>query len=808
MFHNLLKLAIRHLIRHRSYVVINIFGLAVGLTCSILIGLFILHELSYDRFYSNADRIYRIYIDGKIGESELKVAYTSAPIGRTLASEIPDIIEAVRIASFGEVVMRYQDKSYIVDRFVQADSNFFRVFSIPLLMGDTEQVLNKPHTMVLTRSAAKRYFGTDNPVGKMIRVGTDTAYYTVTGVCEDVPENTHLEFDMMGSFITNLRAHEESWLNNSFNTYLLLAAGATKEGVEEKIIPILRKHLGPEVEQYMGITLDQFAQSGNRYNLYLQPLRDIHLDPSIQQDFKQPNDKRYLYIFAVIAILILVIAAINYMNLSTARSANRAHEVGMRKVLGSNRGMLIWQFLSESVIMGIIALVTAILLLELLLPYFNRLIRMNLSLAYFDSWYTMPLLVLLALVMGILSGSYPAFFLSTFRPTAVLSGILKRGMKSAVLRSILVVMQMTISIAIIFCTLVIFRQVHYMLNKDLGFDKENLMVIGKVHALGDRINTFIDEVKKIPGVVNASHSTSVPAHPNNNNGYLIEGKQNDQMILMNTTWTDMDHLDTYGMKLVEGRYFSKEFSTDSFACVINESAVGQFGLEKPVGTRFIAPGPSPEERIILTVIGVVRDFHFMSLKHAIYPSIFRNAGNGNNWGYITFRLLPERREKTVQMIDAKWKEFTENDPLQYFYLDEDFNRQYQEDRRTGSLSFVFAILAIIIASLGLFGLTSFTAEQRTREIGIRKVQGATIPGIVLMLARETSLLIFISTIIAWPAAWYFMKNWLENYSYRIQITPMEFFVSLVITLLIAWATIAWQSFRAARTNPAEALRYQ
>jgi putative ABC transport system permease protein len=808
MLRNFFIIALRYMFRHRAYVFINIFGFAVGLACSILITLFILHELSYDRFYDKKDRIYRVYIDGKIGQQEMKVAYTPAPLARSFVNEIPGIEDAIRMENWGETVIKYNDKSFIEDGFALADSSFFMIFSLPLLQGDPKTVLARKHALVMTESTAHKYFGSENAVGKMLKVGTDTALWSVTGVCADVPENTHLEFNILGSFITSDRAEEPYWLNNSFSTYVLLAKGVSKEQTEANIIPVLMKHIGPEVEQYIGVTLDQFAQAGNRYKMYLQPLADIHLNPEIEQDFKSPNDKKYIYIFSIVALLILVIAMINYMNLSTARSANRAREVGMRKVLGSGRNQLISQFIAESVLTGFVALIFALLIVELLLPFFNNLIQIRLHIDYFHIWYTIPLLILLAILIGILAGSYPAFFLSSFKPIAVLAGVLKRGSKGSMLRSILVVLQLFISVSIILATIIIYRQVNFMLSKDLGFDDKNLLIISRVHALQNNLQTFIDEADKIPGVIKTSHATAIPCHTNNTNGYMIEGRTNDQLILMTTSWTDHQYLETLGMKLVEGRYFSADFASDSAACVINESAVKQFNLQKPIGTRFIRPGNTPEERIFTTVIGVVKDFHFTSLRSNIEPYVFLHAGNNNNWGYITIRMRPENKEQTLHAITGLWRNFTHNDPMQYQFMDEDFQSQYKEDLRTGSLSLVFSILAIFIASLGLFGLTSFTTEQRTHEIGIRKVQGASGVSILSLLSREVMLLVVIATAMAWPVTYYFMKNWLMNYYYRIRLSPLEFILSLLVVVVITLLTTGYRSYRAAQTNPAEALRYQ
>jgi putative ABC transport system permease protein len=805
---NNLKLALRHMWKHKTHVLINTLGLAIGIAFFIMIGLFIIYELSYDKFNEKKDRIYRLLLDGKIGEQEILGSFTPAPMAAAFKEEIPDIVEAVRMDNWGETVIRYEDKTFIEDHFVLADSTFFNIFSIPLIKGNPQQVLNAPHKVVLTESAAKKYFGNEDPIGKMLLVGTDTTHYSVTGICKDVPENSHFEFNMLGSFLTHWRANNEIWLSNSFATYILLTEGASAKDVEAKIKPVLLKHIGPELQQYMGISPEDFAAAGGRYGILLQPLLDIHLNPDVDTQFKQPNDRKYIYIFALVAIAILIIAVINYMNLATAQSAGRAHEVGLKKVSGSGKFELVWQFLVESVIFSIISLIIALLLIELLLPYFNNLVQLNLHIDYFKKWYVIPVLLALALVVGIVSGAYPSFFLSSFKPVAVLSGKLRSGTRSGILRSILVVFQLTVSIILIVSTIVIFRQIHYMLHKDLGFNKEQVMVIEQVHALQDKMNVFKKEIDNIPSVIACSHSTAVPGHMNNVNGYLIEGRPAESSIILTTAWTDYDQLKTYGIELVEGRFLSEEFATDSNACVINETAVKNFQLENPLNTRFLLPSPSGTPMIPENVVGVVKDFNFTSLHDIIQPYIFLNAGTQQNWGYFSIKMRPENLTETVKQVEKIWKDFTNDYPIQYFFMDEDFNRQYQEDRRTGSLSLIFGILAIFIASLGLYGLTSFTVEQRTKEIGIRKIQGANISRIIYLMLKESTIMIAIATVIGWIISYLFLSKWLENYSYRIKLSPFDFLISLGIVLLISWLTISYWTLKATRINPAEALRYE
>lgn len=807
MFRNFLKLALRHMIRQRAYIVINVIGLATGLACSILISLYVIHELSFDNFNEHKNEIYRMLCLGRIGDSELNGAWTCYPLGPTLTSELPEVLSFVRFEKWGETIVKQEEKSYVEDGIMAADSTFFGIFTIPLITGDPKTVLSSPRQIVLTQTAKEKYFGQEDPIGKLLKVGTDTILYSVTGVMEDVPENAHFEFNMLVSFVTNENANDGFWVSNNPDTYILVDKGVDPDKLQEKITGVVVKNVGPQVESVLGISLEEFENAGNSYGYFIQPLHEIHLDTYIDHSHKPSVDKKNIFIFTLIAVLILVIAGINYMNLSTARSAGRAKEVGIRKVVGSTRKSLIYQFLFESMVLTLISLILAILLVELLNDPFNNLIQLQLGINY-RVWYTVPGLIILAIFMGFLSGTYPAFFLASFRPVSVLSGTLKKGTKSGTLRSILVVFQMIISIFIITGTLIVYSQVRYMTNKDLGFNKENLLVVRRPSALGEQQKTFIDEVKKLPGVVNISHSTATPGHTNNYNGHWIEGEPTENSYLMQTFQVDEEFAETYGMEVAEGRFFSENFATDSAACLINESAVNQFGWKAPYDFRILRPSSNEGDFELFNIVGVIKDFHFHSLHDRIIPAIFFLKPEDARWGFISIRLSRENMKQTVAQIETLWREFSDNDPMLSFFMDADFDDQYQEDRRTGVLALIFSVLAILIASLGLFGLASFTAEQRTKEIGIRKVNGASASIIVGLLSKESIILVGISTLIAWPAAYFVMKVWLQNFYFRVPWSPLPYLLSLGIVLIIAWLSVSYQAVKASRINPAEALRYE
>jgi putative ABC transport system permease protein len=569
---------------------------------------------------------------------------------------------------------------------------------------------------------------------------------------------------------------------------------------------MLKKYVGPEAQQYLGVSMEDFEKQGNKYRFYLQNLKDIHLDSSIQQEFKAASDPKYLIIFGSIAVLIVLIAAINFMNLSTAQASRRAKEVGIKKIGGSSRGMLITQFLSESFILSLISLVLALVFIKVTLPYFNNLLGTSLVLRLFADWYTVPLLLFFTVVVGFLSGSYPALFLSAFNPYEVLKGSVRNSMKNGKLRRVLVVFQFAVSILLIVGTIVMYRQISYMLNKDVGFNKEQLIVIDRAHALGTKMKSFKEAVKNIPGVVNISSSTAVPGRVNNTNGYRIEGRK-EESFLMTTTWADYNFLDTYGMTLVSGRFFNESYSSDKGACIVNESTIKNFGITDIQKTRFMEPGDSGKMNY-LPILGVVKNFNFESLRNPINPCIFKFQNDEMLWGYITVRLTARNYSKTISEIESKWKEFVQNNPLQYYFLDADFEKMYIQEKQNAQMAVIFSILAIFIASLGLFGLTSFTVEQRTKEIGVRKAMGSSIAGIYVEISREVIILVSISALIACPLIYYIAGKWLQNFYFRINLGVFSFVAGLSIALGIALITISYRILKAARVNPAQSLKYE
>jgi putative ABC transport system permease protein len=810
MFKSFLKVAIRNIKRQKIYALINIAGLAIGIASSILITAFIIYEVNYDNFHEKRDRILRLYLKGKFGDFEFQSAWTASPAAAALINDFPEVTDATRIEEWDNVLIRYEDKTFLEDKFLWADSSFFNIFSFNLIQGNASTVLNEPNTIVISEEMAEKYFGKDDPVDNVLKIFADTTHYRVTGVFQKVPGNSHIDFDFVASYTSLEKANETEWLTNNLCTYILLSEDANRKDLELKMPVVVRKYAVPEIEQHLGISFEEWQSAGNNYEMALQPLKDIHLNTEIAQPFKPSNDKKYIYIFSIIAIFLIVIACINFMNLATARSAGRSKEVGMRKVVGSDKNLLIKQFLFESFFLTFLALIIGILMVWILLPHFNNLINLDLQIDYLGKWYIIPGLLLLGFLVGLLAGSYPAFFLASFKPVTVLTGKLKTGTRGGLLRSILVVIQFGISVFIILGTIVIYQQINFMLNKDLGFDKDQILVIRRFSEVGkNHMESFKQEISRIPGVMASASSRSVPGYDIENTDFFLEGRPANQTNIIQINYCDFDFAKTYGLRLINGRFLSHEIASDSTAAVINHTTVRNLNLKDPLSNRFVRSGDIPEERIYRQVVGVVEDFHFESLHSAIRPYMFilRPA----EWGwipYLSIRFDPANVNKVISEVEKVWEEYTNHQPFEYFFIDDDFANRYAEEQRTRTVFVIFSILAVVIACLGLFGLAAFTAEQRTKEIGIRKVMGASVLRIIALISRETLILLGIATIIALPLGWYFTRSWLNGFAYRIDLTIVPFVLSFILAIVIALLTVSYQTISAAMKNPAESLRYE
>lgn len=805
MFKSLFKYSLRSLKRQRTYIAINVFGLSIGIACSLLIAFYILNELSFDRFNTKHHRIFRVIQNNNYDGQDFRASYSPAVLGPAAFKEIPEIEGFLRMFKQVAAEVEYNNQTFTEDHLIEANSSFFIFFSIPVIKGDARNLLNAPRKIVLSESTAKKIFGNEDPLGKIIKIGSDSIGCEITGVMADVPENSHFEANIIRSFMSNPGMNDQIWTNNSYSTYLLLKKNTSYQDVDKKMSDLVYKYVGAEIQQQMGITMNEWTARGHKYGYYLQKLKDIHLDPSINmQEFKEAGDPKYLRILASLATLIILIASINFMNLATAQASRRAKEVGIKKVGGSSKHMLIIQFLSESFILCLISLVVALILIKITLPYFNNLIGANLNFTLLRSWYTIPFLALFTLIVGLFSGGYPAMVLSSFNPYEVLKGEVKNSMQNGIIRRTLVVFQFTTSILLIIGTLIMYKQITYMLNKDLGFNKEQIMVINKTEALGKKMLSFKETLKGIPGVINTVSSTEVPGHNNNSVRYKL-GNGNDKTIVIETNYVDYNYLDTYGITLLSGRTFDKSVSTDQILCLINESSIKDLGITDFETTRFYS---SQDPKKYLQVIGIVKNFHFKSLHNKISPYLFRLNTGENPDGYLSVKLSASDYPETIKAIENKWKVFTGNKSLGYYFVDDDFEQLYKSEKQNARIAVIFSILAIVIAALGLFGLTSFTIEQRTKEIGVRKAMGSSVTGIYFAISKEVIMLVSVSALIAIPMIYFIAVKWLESFYYRINPGISTFLFGLCISMGVALLTISYRIMKAARVNPAESLKYE
>jgi len=801
MLKNHLKIAFRNIKKHRAFSAINIVGLAVGITCSILIWLFVSHERSYDRFHEKADRIFRLALRATLGDTKIAQTQTSSEVFRRLAAEFPEIEKGVKFYNPGRTPVIFENRTFSESRLYAVDAPFFEVFTFPLIDGDPQTALAEPNSMVLSKATAEKYFGTTDVIGNTIRAdfsnSTGSAIFHVTGVSENVPDNSHFHFDILVSSSTFPGLiNEKDWGRANFITYLLLTPGTSKDRFDEKLKEFTRRNLG-------GRGFDEWVAKGNYWEYYLQPITEIHLNSDLKGEFEANGNRTYIVIFSVISIIILLIACINFMNLSTAKSSIRAKEVGVRKVVGSSRKELMQQFLSESILLSFISLALGLAAIQILLPAYRNFVGRNLSMPYLDNAAVIPSLLALGLVVGLISGSYPAFFLSSFPPISVFRGITGRSSGSSLLRNILVVFQFAIAIFLIAGTLVVFQQLKFFQNKRLGFEKEQVLVVRNPGSLGNSVSSFKDALLQNSQVSNVSGSNTLPSRSYRNMIFISKDVANK--FNLNLCVCDFDFLETLKLEMADGRFFSREFSTDTQAVILNERAVNALGWENPIGKNFWSPEVGK-----LSVIGVIKDYHYESLHQEIRPlALLLAAGNlQNEQNYISVRLSTENVLGTVLLIENTWKTFAPGDPFEYSFLDQDYDNLYTNEKQIRSLFSVFSFLAIFISCLGLFGLASFVADLKTKEIGVRKVLGATVPNIVLHLTKGFTKGIVLANIIAWPLAYFAMNGWLQQFAYRIGIGLWIFALSGILALGIAFFTVSYHTIKAATANPVDSLRYE
>ena len=798
MFRNYLNTAIRHLLQYRGYSAINVLGLAIGIASCVLIMLYVQDELSYDQHHEKKERIYRLAISEMAGGKPDEWAMSPPSWAPVLASEFPEIEHYTRIKppNTGWLV-RYGDNRSYEKYFVFADSSVFDIFTIPLVQGNPKTALAEPHAVVVSEAMVEKYFGDENPIGKVI-AADDRYMFTVTGIMRDMPANSHFHADFLASFATMavdgiyFEPTTMRNLNSSMYTYLLLKEGRAAKDLEKNLPQFLDRHVG-----------EQLKALGMEMRPFLQSLTDIHLHSHLKLEIEANSDVRYVYIFSSLAAFILLIACVNFMNLATARAVRRAQEVGIRKVLGAHRVQLIKQFIGETVFFSLIALIVALALVHLLLPQFNQLSGKALEMDYQSTWLV-PTLGAIILFTGIAAGGYPALVLSSFRPVAVLSGELKAGGSLSFLRIALITFQFIVSIVVIIGTATVLGQVEYMRNKKLGFDKEHVVVIrlpDREAVLGYPV--FKREVMQYPEILNVSSSASVPGTAPSLNSIQPEGFQEDQTPLVATIWADFDFLETLDIEIKSGRSFSRTFTSDNDAVVINETAARTFGWKDPIGKTFRQPG-APDTAPSRNVIGLMADYHHQSLHQRIEPLIVMYWPEGR---FMVVRLQGQDLPRGLEILQDRWRATYPSHPgMDFYFLDQELERQYDAEQRLGSVFVAGAVLSILIACLGLLGLAAYMAEQRTREIGVRKVLGATISNVILLLSGDYTKLVLLAFVIGAPAGFFGMQTWLENFPYRIELSLWVFVFAGLATLLVTWLTVGYHALKAATANPVDALR--
>ena len=808
MLRNYLKIAIRNLWKNKTFSFINIAGLAIGLGCFLLIALYVLDELSFDKYNANADRIYRINSDIRFGGADLHMPVTSDMMGLVLKKDYPQVEQYTRLYTFNGDKLVKKGNDYINEGHVgHADSTFFDVFTFPVVEGDTRTALNEPNTVVITESMATKYFNSVHALGKSIEIKADkNPFYKVTAVIKDFPENSHFHFDFLFS-MKNVDYNWGQFTSHNFFTYIRLKKGTDAKAFEKNFDQYIDKYVLPEAKQFMNInSMDEFKKAGNSLVYTLMPLTKIHLHSNRSFELSPGGNIQYVYIFSAVALFILIIACINFMNLTTARSANRAREVGIRKVLGTEKRQLVNQFLFESTSMVIFSLLIAIMGVWLVLPLFNDIAAKQMTVSSLFTPYTLPLLIALPFVVGLMAGAYPAFFLSAFRPIEVLKGKLKLGTKSGSLRSVLVVIQFATSIILIIGTVVVYRQLHYIQTRNLGFNKDQVLIVNGVSALNNNMTAFKNDVLQLPGVSSGTLGGYLPV----SNSYRSDNTFSTEAVMTTKTGFDMqnwlidyDYIKTMGMEIIRGRNFSRDFGSDSSAVIINETTAKIIGYKDPIGKQLFRSVDEGARIKAFTIIGVVRNFNFETLHHEVGPLAFMLSTGG---GLASFKINTANTNQLVAQIESKWRSLAPGLPFSYRFLDDSFDEMYRSEQRVGKIALVFSALAIFIAGLGLFGLATFIAEQRTKEIGIRKVLGASVQGIVQMLSKDFIKLVAISFVIAAPAAWYFMHKWLQDFAYRINISWWIFVAAGLAALLTALVTVSFQAIRAAIMNPVKSLR--
>jgi len=809
MFRNYLKTAFRNLWKYRFYSGINLLGLASGILCFLFIAAFIQDELSYDRFHEHADRIYRINFKGRLSGNELNINQVGPPVGATLQAEFPEVENYVRFRPIGDFIVSFEDKSFQEDRIIYADSMLLEIFSFELAKGERNKILRRPNTAILTESMAQKYFGDANPIGKRLKVEGEPDLI-VDGVLSDIPRNSHIQQEMFISLSSLEESRAQIWTDMNFNTYLLLSENADVSQLEAGFPDFIRRHVGAELERFLQMTYEDFLESGNAAAYTLTALEDIYLRSEFPEELGPSSDIQYLYVFGAVALIVLLLAGINFINLSTARASTRSREVGVRKVVGAQQFQLIGQFLSESTLLAVFSLLFAIVGIKLLLPFFNTLT--DKSVTFSDLWQE-PAMLLSAIgvtvAIGLLAGAYPSFYLSGFKPLAVLSGSKGNQSSRSRLRNGLVVFQFAITTLLLIGTFTVYQQMQYIQQKNLGFNKEQLLLIDGAYGLGEQIDVYKAKMQQDPRVSHLATTSYLPTPSNRNrSGYFKGNSSGGLNVILQAWFVDDDFLPTMGFELLEGRNFRAGDGEESREVIVNEETARQMDVtDDPIGKQLTRSFGTDENGqpvfSTYTIVGVVRDFHFESLHDKIEPMVMHQ---GNSSRFVAMRVQAQEMQGLISEARSLWEQMAPHLPFNYTFLDERFAQMYEAEARMSRIAGIFSALSILIACIGLIGLATFTALQRQREISIRKVLGASLSQLFLLLTQDFAKLILVAFILGLPLGWFLMRKWLQGFAYATPISVTTFLITAIVLLVISLLAISYQSLKTAQSNPAEVLK--
>ncbi len=803
MLLNYIKIALRNLIKFKAFSFINIIGLAIGIASCILVILFIVDEFNYDTYYPNSENIYRIHLKAKLNEREMEIAQSCAPLASTLMREVPEVKFATMMQPTSNMLITYENKTYIEKNFYWADSVFFDVFTTNFIRGEKKNALTAPHSLVISKTAAKKYFGSENPIGKMMKFEDGTPY-RVMAVVEDCKPNSHFHYDFVASFSSRNDGTERNWGQNYIYTYALLNPNSNIERFESNLMGLVEKYVGPEFQNAFKMSFEEIIQAGNYYIYYAMPLTKIHLYSHVVGELEGNGSFESIYILGIIGLFLLLIACINFMNLSTSRSATRAKEVGIRKVLGSTYTKLIQQFLSESIILSFIGLLVAFCIVWLVLPFFNEFTNRNMEFNLFSFWYTIPIILLGVIVIGVISGSYPAFVLSKFMPIVVLKGKIQNTKSGRWLRSSLVVFQFFISSTLFICTIIVYQQLNYVENKKLGFNKDNVIILQRAWALENNKETFGSELLKNKDILAVGGTEDLIGDQYSNSLFQIHYDGQESRTMFSISAIDSGLKDVFKLKIHEGRFFNKDYGMDSLSVVINETAVKTLGIKNPLEsyiTQFTRAG-----EIKLKIIGVLKDYNFETLHLSIKPLLLSYRPNASR--YYCIRYNTKNLPELLRYIENTWNKVAPGRVFSYVFMDENYHKLYESEQKLGTIFIICSGLAVFIACLGLFGLAAFTIEQKTKEIGIRKTLGATVTSIMFKYIKNFLKYVIIANLLSIPVGYFLMSKWLNNFAYKIDINITPFAYAVILSTVIALTTITYQVLRAAFANPIKSLKYE